>query len=438
MTGVTTSAALCTLTVSQSVWNADLLLQLIVKLAGPLQVTLKLEKKKGNSLKLSFADDTVQLTQRNAILRGICGFLLHYALDQAPFYLMGGHSVTCRASGQSAVAVGAMVSWMSLAQECSNPAEILADLESHLTNHSFLAPSHLPTIADMDLALKLAKQDVTDYPNVTRWLSTTTAVMHDYASQVGLEMMIPVVAARPSPLPVFFYGNENVDAILKPAPKAQQQPQKSNKPQEKKDVAKQQKQPAKQEKAEKKQAKQGKQPKGGGGAGNQPPAEVNISALDIRVGKITKVWPHEEADKLFCEEIDLGTEKRQIASGLRPFYQTEDLQDRHVLVLCNLKKRNLVGFPSHGMVLCASNADHTAVEFVVPPEGSQIGERVVFEGFEGEPEPESKMNKKKIFEKLAPDLKTDESGQVVWKGVIAKTSSGVVKALNGMANGSVS
>ncbi|EEC50207.1 predicted protein, partial [Phaeodactylum tricornutum CCAP 1055/1] len=102
----------------------------------------------------------------------------------------------------------------------------------------------------------------------------------------------------------------------------------------------------------------------------------DISAMDIRVGKIIRVWHHEEADKLFCEEIDLGTEKRQVASGLRPFYKKEDLQDRLVLVLCNLKARNLVGFPSHGMVLCASNSDHSAVEFVVPPTGSRIGERV--------------------------------------------------------------
>merc|ERR1712127_867518 len=45
-----------------------------------------------------------------------------------------------------------------------------------------------------------------------------------------------------------------------------------------------------------------------------------ITSLDIRVGRITKVWEHPEADKLYCEEIDLGEESpRQIASGLRPY-----------------------------------------------------------------------------------------------------------------------
>jgi hypothetical protein len=91
------------------------------------------------------------------------------------------------------------------------------------------------------------------------------------------------------------------------------------------------------------------------------------------------------------------------------------------------------------MVLCASNADHTEVEFVVPPaENVQLGERVIFEGYTGEAEPENKVAKKKIFEGLAPDLKTDANGQVVWKNAVAKTAAGVVKALNGMPGASVS
>ena len=44
-----------------------------------------------------------------------------------------------------------------------------------------------------------------------------------------------------------------------------------------------------------------------------------------------------------------------------------------VLVVCNLKAAKLGGIPSHGMVLCASNADHTEVEFLEPPEGAKIG-----------------------------------------------------------------
>lgn len=156
-----------------------------------------------------------------------------------------------------------------------------------------------------------------------------------------------------------------------------------------------------------------------------------ITALDIRVGKITKVWEHEEADKLYCEEIDVGEgEPRMIASGLRPYLKPEDMEGRMVLVLCNLKERKLVGFPSHGMVLCASNADHTEVKLVNPPIDAKIGERVTipdfdFEGEDGEPFAENKLGKKKVFENIAPHLVTSKYGVPEFLGRPFMTSAGV-------------
>merc|ERR1711935_608187 len=110
-----------------------------------------------------------------------------------------------------------------------------------------------------------------------------------------------------------------------------------------------------------------------------------ITALDIRVGKITKVYEHPEADKLYIEEIDVGEdEPRTVASGLKPYLKEEEMQDRMVLVLCNLKARKMVGIPSHGMVLCASNEDHTDVRLVSPPVDAKIGERVTIPDFDFE------------------------------------------------------
>jgi glutamyl-tRNA synthetase len=156
-----------------------------------------------------------------------------------------------------------------------------------------------------------------------------------------------------------------------------------------------------------------------------------ITALDIRVGRITKVWEHPEAEKLYCEEIDVGEgEPRTIASGLRPYLKPGDMENRLVLVLCNLKERKLVGFPSHGMVLCASNADHTDVRLVNPPIDAQIGERVTipdfdFEGEEGAPYAENKIGKKKIFEEVAPYLVTSKYGVPEFLGRPFMTSAGV-------------
>ncbi len=156
-----------------------------------------------------------------------------------------------------------------------------------------------------------------------------------------------------------------------------------------------------------------------------------ITSLDIRVGRITKVWEHPEADKLYCEEIDIGEdEPRQIASGLRPYMSADDMEGRLVLVLCNLKARKMLGFPSHGMVLCASNADHTEVKLVNPPIDAKIGERVTvpdfdFEGEAGQPMKENPMGKKKIFDKLAPFLVTNKYGVPEFLGRPFMTSAGV-------------
>ncbi|CAM9152549.1 unnamed protein product [Ectocarpus sp. 12 AP-2014] len=79
--------------------------------------------------------------------------------------------------------------------------------------------------------------------------------------------------------------------------------------------------------------------------------------VDLRVGQITRVWMHETADKLYCEEIDVGEgAPRNIASGLVPHYSLEEMKGRKVIVMCNLKPRNLKGFKSQGMVVCAVGA----------------------------------------------------------------------------------
>lgn len=158
-------------------------------------------------------------------------------------------------------------------------------------------------------------------------------------------------------------------------------------------------------------------------------ATVDISRLDIRVGVILKAWEHEEADKLFCEEIDIGEESpRQIASGLRAHYSVEDLPGQRVLVLANLKSRKMMGFPSHGMVLCAANSEG-AVQFIEPPDGAEIGERVAVEGYDGEPATENQVIKKKMLDVIFPDLKTNDDGVPCYKGVPLSTNAGTCKAL---------
>ena len=167
----------------------------------------------------------------------------------------------------------------------------------------------------------------------------------------------------------------------------------------------------------------------------QPPQEprtMDVSKLDIRVGLIEKCWEHEEADKLYCEEINLGEEggPRLIASGLKAHYSADEMVGKKVLVLANLKSRKLVGFPSHGMVLCAckygeaEDGSEDTVEIVSPPQGAEIGDRVVCDGFDGEPATENQVVKKKILNAVFPDLKVDANGVAIYKGVPLRTATG--------------
>ena len=152
-----------------------------------------------------------------------------------------------------------------------------------------------------------------------------------------------------------------------------------------------------------------------------------FSQVDVRVGKIVKVWNHPESEKLFCEEIDVGEDTpRQIASGLRHHYSLEEMQDRRILVVCNLKPAKLAGFKSSGMVLCAKSEDGSKVEFVDAPDSAAIGERVSLPGFFDEYPPTSanQMKKKKVWDKVAPLLKTNDQRTVCFDGKPIATASG--------------
>eukprot|EP01023_Acetabularia_acetabulum_P069050 TRINITY_DN990_c0_g1_i6.p1 TRINITY_DN990_c0_g1~~TRINITY_DN990_c0_g1_i6.p1 ORF type:complete len:263 (-),score=57.61 TRINITY_DN990_c0_g1_i6:70-858(-) len=168
--------------------------------------------------------------------------------------------------------------------------------------------------------------------------------------------------------------------------------------------------------------------------------EVPISVLDIRVGKILEVAPHPDADSLYVETVDMGEEEpRTIVSGLVKYVPVEEMKDRLVIVLANLKPRNMRGIKSFGMLLCASDQAHENVDPLMPPSESIIGERIYFgENVEQQPaESPNKVQKKKMWEALQPDLKTSESGEAQWKEQTMMTANGPVQSSKIM-NGNIS
>jgi tyrosyl-tRNA synthetase len=153
-----------------------------------------------------------------------------------------------------------------------------------------------------------------------------------------------------------------------------------------------------------------------------------VKKLDFRVGHIVSVQKHPSADSLYVEEIDIGEGKnRTVVSGLVKYMQPEDLQGKLVVLLCNLKPAALRGVTSEAMVLAASNADHTAVELLIPPPDSKPGDRVFVEQHE-DVNPEPVLNpKKKIWETVQPDLKTNNSLIATYQGKALRTKSGEIK-----------
>ncbi|KAJ8102892.1 hypothetical protein POJ06DRAFT_235837 [Lipomyces tetrasporus] len=143
-------------------------------------------------------------------------------------------------------------------------------------------------------------------------------------------------------------------------------------------------------------------------------APITPALVDLRVGFIQKAVKHPDADALYVSTIEMGdsTGPRTVCSGLVKHIPLDEMQQRYVVVVANLKPVTMRGIRSEAMVLCAANEEK--VELVIPPDGSKAGDKVFFEGFDGTPEPQLNP-KKKIFETLQPNFTTNEKLEVVFK-----------------------
>lgn len=96
----------------------------------------------------------------------------------------------------------------------------------------------------------------------------------------------------------------------------------------------------------------------------------------LRIGQIIKCENVEKSKKLLCSQVKLGSEVRQIVSGLRPYYTAEEMVGKKVVVVANLKPAKLAGVMSEGMLLCAEDAEGKPVLLTAEkdvPNGVSIG-----------------------------------------------------------------
>ena len=99
----------------------------------------------------------------------------------------------------------------------------------------------------------------------------------------------------------------------------------------------------------------------------------DFEKVDLRVAEIQKVEDIEGADKLYKLEVGLGDEVRTICAGIKEFYSHDELRGKKIIVLTNLKPRKLRGIESQGMLLAASNKDHTKVSLISPDQDIEVG-----------------------------------------------------------------
>ena len=102
----------------------------------------------------------------------------------------------------------------------------------------------------------------------------------------------------------------------------------------------------------------------------------DFSRLDLRVGRVTEVADHPNADKLYVMQCDLGPDlgTRQLVAGLKPYMPPEALKDKLVVVVANLEPATLRGQRSEGMLLAAQDGQKVVILTTAEPvsPGSKI------------------------------------------------------------------
>ena len=95
-------------------------------------------------------------------------------------------------------------------------------------------------------------------------------------------------------------------------------------------------------------------------------AYADFARLEMRVGKIVEVKRHENADKLYIVQVDVGEKTLQTVTSLVPYYSEEELMGKTVVVLCNLQKAKMRGETSECMLLCAETDDGSESVLLTP------------------------------------------------------------------------
>jgi methionyl-tRNA synthetase len=101
----------------------------------------------------------------------------------------------------------------------------------------------------------------------------------------------------------------------------------------------------------------------------------DFTKMQFQVGEIIACEEVKKSKKLLCSQVRIGSQVKQIVSGIKQYYSPEEMVGKKVMVLVNLKPAKLAGVLSEGMLLCAEDAQGN-LALVVPekemPAGAEI------------------------------------------------------------------
>ena len=110
----------------------------------------------------------------------------------------------------------------------------------------------------------------------------------------------------------------------------------------------------------------------------EPKAEISFEdfeKMQFQVGEIIACEPVKKSKKLLCSQVKIGSQVKQIVSGIKAHYSAEEMVGKKVMVLVNLKPAKLAGVLSEGMILCAEG-ENGELALMVPekkmPAGAEI------------------------------------------------------------------
>ncbi|XP_042337583.1 aminoacyl tRNA synthase complex-interacting multifunctional protein 1-like, partial [Plectropomus leopardus] len=142
---------------------------------------------------------------------------------------------------------------------------------------------------------------------------------------------------------------------------------------------------------------------------------VDVSRLELRVGRILSIRRHPLAEAMSVQEVDIGEHApRTVVSKLGTKTHLEELRGSLAVLLCNVKACKLRGVVSQARLLCCATSEDFA-ELLTPPTGSTPGDRVTFLNYPGEPDREL-QSKQRVWELVQPDLQVDSRGVANYKG----------------------